>query len=169
MHFILISIGSNIDRDKHTREGVKGLFGHFDAVKLSSVYESEAVGFNGKPFYNLVASATTPKDIANVCKTLKAIERENGRIAGEKKFAPRTLDLDLLTFDQQVTDSPVVLPRGEITVNAFVLQPLAELVPEHRHPVLGECYAELWAQYDKSKQRLWQVPFAWGLGSDDNI
>jgi len=161
LHFILISIGSNIDRDKHTREGVKGLIQQFDDVKVSSVYESEAVGFDGKPFYNLVASAYTTKDIAEVCKELKSIEQRNGRVAGGKKFAPRTLDLDLLTFDQQVTDSPIVLPRDEITFNAFVLQPLAELVPEHKHPVSGICYAELWEHYDKSQQQLWPVPFSW--------
>ena len=114
MHFILISIGSNIERDKHTREAVKALAEHFADVNVSSVYESEAVGFDGKPFYNLVASARTSANIAGVCKILKAIERDNGRIPSEKKFAPRTLDLDLLTFNQQVTESPIILPRSEI-------------------------------------------------------
>lgn len=161
MHFILISIGSNIERETHTRNGVKALIEQFDDVKVSSVYESEAVGFDGKPFYNLVASAYTTHDIASVCRILKSIEQRNGRVLGGKKFAPRTLDLDLLTFDQQVTDTPIVLPRDEITFNAFVLQPLAELVPDHKHPVLGVCYAELWQQYDKSKQRLWPVSFSW--------
>ena len=161
MHFILISIGSNIDREKHTRNGVKGLFEHFQDVQLSSVYESEAVGFDGKPFFNLVASARTPHDISAVCKILKAIERDNGRVPSEKKFAPRTLDLDLLTYDQQITTQPVHLPRDEITYNAFVLQPLSELVPNHKHPVEGDTYAELWQHYDKSKQRLWPVDFSW--------
>ena len=160
-HHILISLGSNIDREIHTRAGVDALRQHFCDVQLSSVYESEAVGFTGTAFYNLVASAYTEMSIAQVCQTLKRIERDNGRISTEKKFAPRTLDLDLLTYDQQVTNDPVVLPRDEITYNAFVLQPLAELVPNHVHATTAQTYFDLWQSYDKNKQNLWPIEFDW--------
>ncbi|MBT0585301.1 2-amino-4-hydroxy-6-hydroxymethyldihydropteridine diphosphokinase [Alteromonas oceanisediminis] len=160
-HHILISVGSNIQRETHTRSGVEALQNLFSDVTLSSVYESEAVGFSGTAFYNLVVSAYTTMAVGDVCRTLKAIERENGRMPSEKKFAPRTLDLDLLTYDSLVTQSPVVLPREEITYNAFVLQPLAEIVPDEVHPVVQKTYATLWAEYDKKQQRLWPIDFSW--------
>ena len=161
MHHILISVGSNVDREVHTRAGVAAVQAIFDDVQLSSVYESEAVGFNGAAFYNLVISARTALPIQEVCLQLKQIERDNGRQRGEKKFAPRTLDLDLLTYDNEVTSTPIVLPREEIVYNAFVLQPLAELVPDDIHPVAQQSYRQLWQDYDKRQQKLWPIEFDW--------
>lgn len=160
-HTILISIGSNIEREHYTRQSVIALKAHFTDVALSSVYESEAVGFNGSPFYNLVARASTCLGIDEVCDALKQIERDNGRVHTDKKFCARTLDLDLLTYDDVVTRSPVVLPREEICHNAFVLWPLAELVPNHFHPETKKTYAQMWASFDKQKQRLWPIEFTW--------
>ena len=160
-HVILISIGSNIDREHYTRRSLSALKQHFDDVSVSSVYESEAVGFNGSPFYNLVARATTLMDIESVCSTLKNIEKENGRVHSDKKFCARTLDLDLLTYDSKVTTQPIVLPREEICYNAFVLWPLAELVPNERHPEIQKTYAQMWDAFDKQKQQLRPIDFTW--------
>ena len=137
-HTVLISIGSNIERERYTKQSLVALKQHFSDVTVSSVYESEAVGFNGSPFYNAVARATTSKNIGQVCATLKGIEKDNGRVHTDKKFCARTLDLDLLTYDSRVTTTPVVLPREEICYNAFVLWPLAELVPNDVHPETQE-------------------------------
>ena len=160
-HVILISIGSNIERERYTRQSVVALKQHFSNVTVSSVYESEAVGFNGNPFYNLVARAETDVSVDDVCNILKTIEKENGRVHSAKKFCARTLDLDLLTFDDRVINEPVVLPRDEITFNAFVLWPLAELVPNDIHPVTKQSYAEMWQAFDKQKQQLWPIDFTW--------
>lgn len=160
-HTILISVGSNIEREHYTQQSIIALKKYFQNVSLSSVYESEAVGFNGSPFYNLVAKANTSLSIEQVCETLKNIERDNGRVHSDKKFCARTLDLDLLTYDDTVTRSPVVLPREEICHNAFVLWPLAELVPNSIHPETQQTYAHMWASFDKQKQRLWPVDFTW--------
>ncbi|MEW9798356.1 2-amino-4-hydroxy-6-hydroxymethyldihydropteridine diphosphokinase [Alteromonas sp. CYL-A6] len=160
-HEILISVGSNIQREHHTREARLALEQAFDNVACSSVYESEAVGFDGDAFYNLVVRAQTSQPLPAVCRILKDIEARNGRHHGDKKFCNRTLDLDLLTFNDVVTDDPVVLPRDEILYNAFVLQPLAELVPDNVHPVEGKSYATLWQQFDKSTQRLRPIAFTW--------
>lgn len=161
MAVLLISVGSNIERDLHTRAARTALEQVFSQVTVSRVFESESVGFKGSPFYNWVARARTDKTIADVCRTLKEIERENGRKHTDKKFSPRTLDLDLLTYDQQVTNEPVILPREEILYNAFVLQPLAELVPEERHPVVDRSYKALWQAFDKSSQKLYPIEFTW--------
>ena len=80
-HTILISIGSNIEREHYTKQSLVALKQHFSDVTVSSVYESEAVGFNGSPFYNAAARATTSKSIKEVCAILKAIEKDNGRAA----------------------------------------------------------------------------------------
>ena len=136
-HTILISIGSNIEREHYTKQSLVALKQHFSDVAVSSVYESEAVGFNGSPFYNAAARATT------------------------SKFCARTLDLDLLTYDSKVTTTPVVLPREEICYNAFVLWPLAELVPNDIHPETQETYAKMWQNFDKQKQQLWPIDFTW--------
>ena len=160
-HTILISNGSNIEREHYTRRSFAALKHAFRDVTVSSVYESEAVGFNGNPFYNAAARAITSKSIEEVCATLKSIEKDNGRVHTDKKFCARTLDLDLLTYDSEITTTPVVLPREEICYNAFVLWPLAELVPNDIHPETQETYAQMWQNFDKQKQQLWPIDFTW--------
>lgn len=160
-HTILISIGSNIDREYYTQRALDGLKLEFTDVRHSSVYESASVGFDGSPFYNYVVAAKTHLPVKEVCATLKAIERQNGRTPSEKKFSSRTLDLDLLTYDELVCDNPISLPRDEITFNAFVLWPLAELVPNAVHPITRKTYAQMWAEFDQSSQSLKPINFAW--------
>ncbi|WP_034474877.1 2-amino-4-hydroxy-6-hydroxymethyldihydropteridine diphosphokinase [Aestuariibacter salexigens] len=160
-HQIYISVGSNIERETHTQKGLDALFNEFGALTLSRVFESEAIGFKGDTFYNLVVGATTTRTVSQVCQCLKDIEHENGRVRGAEKFSSRTLDLDLLLYDKLVIDNPVELPRGEILYNAFVLQPLADIAPIEKHPIVDETYASLWQAFDKQTQRLWPIPFAW--------
>lgn len=160
-HIIYISVGSNVDKEKHTKAGLLGMYIAFGDLTLSSVFESESVGFEGNNFYNLVVKANTTLSIEQVCWVLKRIEQDNKRQRGEQKFAPRTLDLDLLLYDCQVTSQPIKLPRPEILYNAFVLKPLAEIAADEVHPVANKNYASLWQAYDKSQQKLWAINFDW--------
>jgi len=155
---IYISVGTNTNRDHYLRMAVLELRQQFGALQLSSVYESEAVGFRGEPFYNMVIGASTELAIADCVAMFKAIEDRHGRVRDGEKFCGRTLDLDLLTYDQCVCQQPVELPRAEITENAFVLWPLAEIAPTELHPTTGQTYTELWQQYPKM-QKIWCVPF----------
>lgn len=161
MTSIYISLGSNIDRERHIRAGLDALHAEFGELQVSRVFESEAVGFNGRPFYNLVVGAWTELPLATLCQRLRAMEFAHGREPDAKKFAPRTLDLDLLLYGDLVCETPLALPRGEILTNAFVLWPLAELAPTLRHPVDGSPLGELWERYDKASQRLSPIPFHW--------
>lgn len=161
MHTIFISVGSNIDKEKHTKAGLQAMYQVFGELVLSSVYESESVGFEGNNFYNLVVKASTNLSIEDVCRALKQIEQDNKRQRCEKKFAPRTLDLDLLLFDQLITKEPIELPRPEILYNAFVLKPLVELAAQQIHPLENKTYASLWDEYDQSQQNLWAIEFNW--------
>lgn len=161
LHDIYISVGSNVDREKHTKAGLQGMYEVFGELILSTVYESESVGFKGNNFYNLVVKATTTLSITDVCRVLKKIEQDNKRQRDEQKFSPRTLDLDLLLYDHQVSCAPIALPRPEVLYNAFVLKPLAEIAADDIHPVVKESYANLWQQYDKGQQNLWAITLDW--------
>ena len=157
---IYISLGSNIDREAHTRAGVAALRETFGELELSSVYESEAVGFDGDAFYNMVIACDSSDDVHTTNKKLAEIEDANQRDRSGPKFSSRTLDLDLLLYDDLVlSENGLTLPRDEILKNAFVLWPLAEIAPELKHPVVKKNYAELWAEFDRSKERLHPVAF----------
>lgn len=157
---VYVSIGSNIERDANIRGGVADLKKCFGELELSRVYESEAVGFDGDNFFNLVAAFDTDEDVLTVAKILHDIENDHGRTREGPRFSSRTLDIDMLLYDDAVMrEGKLELPRDEITKNAFVLWPLAEIAPELKHPVLHKSYAELWDAFDKDKQPLWPVEF----------
>jgi 2-amino-4-hydroxy-6-hydroxymethyldihydropteridine diphosphokinase len=156
---IYISVGSNTNRDYYIRMAVLELAAAFGELVLSSVYESEAVGFQGDAFYNMVIGARTERSVAECVTVFKAIEDKYGRVRGGEKFCGRTLDLDLLTFDNLICTEPVELPRAEIVENAFVLWPLAEIAPDLNHPLLQQSYKALWHEYTKA-QKIWVVPFS---------
>ncbi|GMG85740.1 2-amino-4-hydroxy-6-hydroxymethyldihydropteridine diphosphokinase [Biformimicrobium ophioploci] len=159
---VYLSLGSNIEREQHICAALDALAQAFGALQVSSVYESEAVGFEGENFYNLVVGIHTGLSVTELSAVLKQIEDDNGRCRNGPKFSARTLDIDILTYDDLVGEhGGVQLPRDEITRNAFVLWPLAEIAPDARHPQTGERYASLWDAYDKSKQKLWAVEFSW--------
>lgn len=158
---IYISLGSNIEREKHTRAGVEALRQAFGELQLSSVYESEAVGFEGDAFYNMVIACHTALDVHDANRVLAAIEDAHGRDRSGPRFSSRTLDLDLLLYDDLLLDAHgLKLPRDEILRNAFVLWPLAEIAPDLMHPVAGRTYAELWQAFDKSKENLYPIDFS---------
>lgn len=156
MQTVYLSIGSNIDRERYVAIAIRELRRRFGDLRISPVYESEAVGFAGDDFYNLAIGLTTAMAFAELVGELKALEYRHGRAVDTPKFAPRTLDIDILTFGDWVGEfSGVVLPRPEITENAFVLRPLQDIAGEDLHPALGVSYAELWRGFDQRSQRLW--------------
>ena len=157
---LYISLGSNVDRQQHVKSGLTALEQLFGQLTLSSLFASKAVGFDGAEFYNMVIGATTELNIEQVATALRDIEFANGRQIDAKKYSPRTLDLDLLLFDDLILDHPVQIPRAEINENAFVLWPLAEVAPELQHPILKQSYQQLWQSYD-NKQQLTKVSFFW--------
>ena len=160
MATIYISLGSNINREENTRVGIAALKQVFGDLTLSSVYESEAVGFDGDAFYNMVIACEVSKPVFETNQILRDIEDANGRDRSGPKFSSRTLDLDLLLYDDlQLDEKGLKLPRGEILKNAFVLWPLAEIAPQLIHPEVDASYAELWAAFDKSKETLYPIDF----------
>lgn len=153
---IFIGIGSSINRRENIHLGIQALQAEFGPLTCSPIYESEAVGFNGCNFYNLVVSFSSNLNAQQIIKKLKTIEVQQGRPLKTVKFAPRTLDLDLLLHDQLI-NSTIDLPRAEILTNAFVLQPLSEIAPTLNHPILNKSYQDLWEQFPKDTQKLWKI------------
>jgi len=157
---VYISIGSNIDKETSIRKGIADMQTVFGELELSSVYQSEAVGFEGDDFYNLVAAFDTIADVMTISQQLHEIEDKNGRDRSGPRFSSRTLDLDLLVFDDLIThEDGLEIPRGEILENAFVLWPLAEIAPDLKHPLTHKSYADHWATFDKDKEKLYPVAF----------
>lgn len=158
---VYISIGSNVDRERYVIAALDALAAWFGELIISPVYDSEAVGFDGSPFLNLVVGVDTGLPVAELSRRFKQLEAENGRRRDVPKFSARTLDLDILTYGDTVgLVDGVELPRSEILKNAFVLRPLADIAPEEVHPVCAKSYGQLWREYSTG-QKLWPVDFNW--------
>ena len=159
-----ISIGSNIDKDKNILASLHALEHHFGELTVSSIYESDSVGFTGDTFYNLVVGFNSELGVKEVAKQLRQIELDNGRTRNSQKFSPRTLDLDLILYDDLIiNDGRLQIPRDEIERYAFVLEPLAEIAPALKHPITHISYAELWEKFDKTNLKQKRVKPAWAL------
>ena len=147
-----VSIGSNIDRRQNIALALRTLAARYGMLEQSSVYESDAVGFDSAPFYNMVVGFQTEESPHVLQANLHDIETTSGR-ERTSMLTARTLDLDLLLYDELVIDRDgLVLPRDDITRYAFVLGPLAEIAPDERHPVSGRRYADHWADFDVEAQ-----------------
>ncbi len=156
---VWLSLGSNINRQHNISSALVALKSHFGELHVSQVYESVAVGFSGDPFYNLIVGMMAVESVEALATTLRTIETDHGRVRDGGGFAPRTLDIDLLTYGDLVMDKPIQLPREEIVRYAFVLKPLAEVAGGERHPVLGIDYASLWEKSDLHDQAIWPIDF----------
>ena len=155
---IWLSVGSNIDRERHILSALDELKQQFGELIISRVYESKAVGFDGPSFHNLVVGINSDLSVTELKRIFHAMEEAHGRVRERDSFSSRTLDIDLLTYgDQQVDEAGVALPRDEITKYAFVLLPLSEVAGDEQHPVIGKCYRELWETFDITGQTLWPV------------
>lgn len=144
---VYVSVGSNVDKEANIRTAVASLRRCFGELTLSTVYETEAVGFDGEHFHNLVVGFETGLSPARLAAVLRRIEAAHGRRRGGQRYAPRTLDLDLLMYDDLVLEQDGLrLPRDEITRYAHVLGPLAEVAGDRVHPRLGRPLRELWRE-----------------------
>jgi 2-amino-4-hydroxy-6-hydroxymethyldihydropteridine diphosphokinase len=124
---------------------------HFGQLTISSIYESESVGFTGDTFYNLVVGFNSEFSVKEVAKILRQIELDNGRTRNSQKFSSRTLDLDLILYDNLIlNDGRLQIPRDEIERYAFVLEPLAEIARYLKHPISDISYSDLWKKFDKT-------------------
>ena len=157
---VLIAMGSNLgDRAGFLLAGLArlGALEGFSPGRLSPVYETEPVGPAGQgPYLNAVLEGESALAPRALLEALLAIERELGRVR-DRRWGPRTLDLDLLDYGGRVLREPSLeLPHPRLHERAFVLVPLADLQPDWRHPALGRSARELLANLNTAGVRPWR-------------
>ena len=152
-HKIFVGIGSNIDREKNIKSCMSILKSIYGDIVISPVYETQSMGFNGPNFYNLVSCFETDENIYDLKSTLNEIENNHGRHFNETKFSSRTLDIDILYYDDLVlSDDKIQIPRKEICEYDFVLKPLMDIVPDFIHPFHKISHKEIMNKIKIKKQ-----------------
>lgn len=147
----MLSLGSNESPEHYLRAAVAELRARFGAVAVSPVYRTPAVGFDGPDFLNCAAAIRSDLEPQALNDWLHALEDRHGRRRDVPRFSSRTLDVDIVYFDDRVMRGAgnLELPRPELK-HAFVLKPLADLAPEFVDPVHGRALAALWAAHRDS-------------------
>ena len=162
MAWVALSLGSNIEPEENIRACLDALLLKFNDLSLSSVFESESIGFQGDNFLNMAVAFEAELSLDSLITVLKKIEDDSGRDRSQPRFSGRTLDIDVLIYGNKSGEYfGIELPRPEITENAFVLWPLSQLTENRQHPSLQQSYKQLWQDYDKTSQKLWPVDFEW--------
>jgi len=152
---VAISLGSNVDPDNQIRQAIKALREKYGDIKVSPVYQTRAVGFDGDDFLNLAVSFETDDDVFTVASQLKAMEDSQGRDRSLPKFSSRSIDLDLLIYDDLIVDDGnIQVPRYEILENAFVLKPLSDIQGDCSHPFEQKTYFQLWKEMEPIADRI---------------
>jgi 2-amino-4-hydroxy-6-hydroxymethyldihydropteridine diphosphokinase len=163
---VYVAAGSNIEPVRNLRKALDVLAGHFAPLRLSRAYRNRAVGFAGEDFVNLVVAFDTTLSVREVLERLHETESACGRARAAPKWAPRSMDLDVLLFGDTVCEEPgLVLPRPDLVRRPYMLGPMAELAPQRRHPTLGATMAELWsALQGREAHPLQVVELGWPEG-----
>ncbi|MBI5101331.1 MAG: 2-amino-4-hydroxy-6-hydroxymethyldihydropteridine diphosphokinase [Nitrospirae bacterium] len=146
MPVVFIGIGSNIgDRARNCADALKALDrSGVRIIKSSSLLETKPWGVSDQPdFINMVAEAETDLSPSDLLGVLQGIELVMGRTR-DLKWGPRTIDLDIIFYDDQVIDTEkLTVPHPLMHERDFVLVPLCEIAPQKVHPILKKSAAEL--------------------------
>lgn len=135
MSLITISLGSNIEPQLNLEKATNEIAKFATLEKTSKIYKSKSVGFEGNDFLNQVILCEVKVELEETYFKLKKIEKEMGRVKNVNKFSDRLIDLDLLTFNDEISEGKITLPHNDILKYSFVMVPFAEIYPEFIHPV----------------------------------
>ncbi len=161
MPAVYVAAGSNVEPESHLALALADLAREFPGTRFSPWYRNRAVGFDGADFINLVAGFTTALPVHAVLERLHAIEARCGRARDAPRWAPRTMDLDVLLYGDLVCEEPALrLPRPDLLKRAYMLGPLAALAPEVIHPTAQLTIGELWQRFDRAAHPLERLPAA---------
>jgi len=147
---VYVAAGSNIDARRNIGRALHELRGVFPDLRASPAYQNAAVGFEGEDFINLVVGFQTDLGLRGVIAELRRIEALCGRPPGAPKWAPRSMDLDMLLFGDLAGSFPeATLPRPDLIRRPYMLGPLADIAADVVHPVLKKSIGRLWAEFDR--------------------
>ena len=140
-----LSLGSNLEPERHLRAALAELRAQFGAIVVSQAYRFPAIGFEGPDFINLAAGIDTDLEPQALDAWLHDLEDRHGRRRDVPRYSSRTLDVDIVLIDERIIDGPghLEVPRRELA-QAFVLKPLAEIAPQVREPRSRQTLSELW-------------------------
>ena len=145
IHHVYLALGSNIgNRQKNLSAALQMLREVVDIHKISSVYETEPVGYLDQPrFLNMVCYGQTASSPDGLLRSAKAIEEALGRQPSFRN-APRPIDIDILLYDNLCLETEhLTIPHPRMSERAFVLVPLAEIAPTAIEPISGKTVQEL--------------------------
>jgi 2-amino-4-hydroxy-6-hydroxymethyldihydropteridine diphosphokinase len=155
---VFVAAGSNVEPEKHLCRALLALEAAFAPLRVSPAYRNRAVGFDGADFINLVVGFATALPVEAVRRQLQAIEASCDRPPDAPKWAPRTMDLDILLYGQLVSNEPgLLLPRPDLLRRAYMLKPLADIAPDFTHPALQRSMRDLWQTFDAGGHELIEV------------
>lgn len=155
---VYVAAGSNVQPEKHLARAVKLMEEQFKPLRVSPAYRNRAVGFEGADFINLVVGFSTVLPFAGVRERLQQIEIACDREPNAPKWAPRSMDLDVLLFGDLICKDPgFIVPRPDLLKRAYMLKPLFDIAPGVVHPSEGKTIAELWGQFDQRAHELVEV------------
>jgi 2-amino-4-hydroxy-6-hydroxymethyldihydropteridine diphosphokinase len=158
---VYIAAGSNIEPERHLAMAAAELARQFPGVRFSPWYRNSAVGFEGADFINGVAGFATELTVSEVLQALHAIEALCGRPREAPRWAPRSMDLDVLLYGDLICQEPhLKLPRPDLLKRAYMLGPLAALAPDLIHPTEKQTIGQLWDSFDRAAHPL--VPVSAG-------
>ena len=151
-----LSLGSNLEPERHLAAALAALRARYGELLVSPTYRTPALGFEGPDFLNLAVGLDTDEAPEALDAWLHALEDAQGRRRDVPRFSSRTLDVDLVLYEQRVLRGPgnLELPRPDLARHAFVLKPMVDLAPDLVHPVLGRTLAQLWAEFPPAHKRL---------------
>ena len=143
---VYLSLGSNVDPETNLRAAIAELRTRFGAIVVSPAYRYPAVGFEGPDFLNLAAGIDSELEPEPLNDWLHALEDRHGRRRDVPRYSSRTLDIDIVLYADRVLKGAqnLEVPRAEL-MQAFVLQPLADIAPDAIHPILHQSIGALWA------------------------
>lgn len=150
---VYLSLGSNLEPQRHLRSALDALQRRFGSIIESPAYRFPAIGFDGPDFLNLAVGLDSDVDPESLNDWLHALEDRHGRRRDVPRFSSRTLDVDIVLYGDLVLKGRdhLEIPRPELD-QAFVLKPLADIAPRALHPLLGKTILDLWCGHPAYSQ-----------------